>query len=85
MPKHKSAEKRLITSKKANARNRAVKSRISTLVKKTEASPTEASLKEIVSLLDRASRTGAIHANKASRIKSRLTRLVHQKAAPTSQ
>lgn len=85
MPKHKSAEKRLKTSEKANARNRALRSKISTLVKKTETSPDEASLKEAFSLLDRASRTGAIHSNKASRIKSRLTKLVRQKTAPTTE
>jgi ribosomal protein S20 len=42
-------------------------------------------LKEVFSLLDRASRTGAIHSNKASRIKSRLTKLVRQKTAPTAE
>ena len=85
MPTHKSSTKRLKTSQKANARNRAIKSRVNTLVKKTEASPDEKSLKEAVSFLDRASRTGAIHPNKASRIKSRLTKLVQKKTASPAQ
>ena len=85
MPTHKSAEKRLKTSEKANARNRAIRSRISSLIKKTEASADEKSLKEVVSFLDKACRTGAIHANKAARIKSRLTRLVQEKAAPSTE
>jgi small subunit ribosomal protein S20 len=80
LPTHKSAAKRLKTSQKANARNRAMKSRISSLIKQTEASPNDASLKEAVSFLDKASRTGALHPNKASRIKSRLTKLVKKKA-----
>ena len=82
---HKSVKKRLRTSKKSNVRNTAIKSRIKTLVKKTEASTDEALLKEVVSFLDKAARKGAIHPNKASRIKSRLTRLVQKKASPVSQ
>jgi small subunit ribosomal protein S20 len=79
VPTHKSAEKRLKTSQKANVRNRAIKSRISSLVKQMEASPSDASLKEAVSFLDKASRTGAIHPNKVARMKSRLTKLVKKK------
>ncbi len=85
MPTHKSVKKRLRTSKKSNVRNTAIKSRIKTLVKKTEASSDEASLKEAVSFLDKASQKGAIHPNKASRIKSRLAKLVQKKAAPVTQ
>lgn len=85
MPTHKSAKKRLKTGRKANERNTAIKSRIKTLVKKTEASTDEASLKEAVSFLDKASRKGAIHPNKASRIKSRLARLVQKRTAPVTQ
>jgi small subunit ribosomal protein S20 len=86
LPTHKSVEKRVRTNEKANIRNTAIKSRIKTLVKKTEASSDEASLKEVVSSLDKAARKGVIHPNKASRIKSRLTRLVQKKkAAPVTQ
>jgi len=55
------------------------------LVKKTEASTDEALLKEVVSFLDKAARKGTIHPNKASRIKSRLTKLVQKKSAPVTQ
>jgi len=86
LPTHKSVEKRVRTNEKANIRNTAIKSRIKTLVKKTEASSDEASLKEVVSSLDKAARKGVIHPNKASRIKSRLTRLVQKKkATPVTQ
>jgi small subunit ribosomal protein S20 len=85
LPTHKSAEKRLKTSEKANIRNKAIKSRIMTLLKKTETSSDEASLKEAVSFLDKAARKGTIHPNKASRIKSRLTRQVQKKASSATQ
>ncbi len=85
MPTHKSTAKRLKTSQKANAKNKAIKSRISTLVKKMEAAPSDASLKEVASFLDKAARTGALHPNKASRIKSRLTKLMQKKTASPAQ
>jgi len=85
LPTHKSAKKRLKTNEKTNVRNRAIKSRIKTLVKKTEASSDETSLREVVSSLDQAARKGVIHPNKASRIKSRLTRQVQEKTTPTTQ
>jgi small subunit ribosomal protein S20 len=84
LPTHKSAKKRLKTNEKSNVRNRAVKSRIRSLVKNAETSVDEASLKEAVSLLDRAARKKVIHPNKASRMKSRLAKAVQKKAAPAA-
>jgi small subunit ribosomal protein S20 len=84
LPTHKSAKKRLKTNEKANLRNRAVKSRIRTLVKNAETSVDEASLKEAVSQLDRAARKKVIHPKKASRMKSRLAKAVQKKAAPAT-
>jgi ribosomal protein S20 len=55
------------------------------LVKKVEASLDEKDLKSTVSLLDKAARKRAIHKNQASRIKSRLTKLVNQKASGVAQ
>jgi len=55
------------------------------LVKRTEASSDEASLREAVSFLDKAAQKGVIHPNKASRIKSRLTSLVQKKSASVTQ
>ena len=85
MPTHKSAKKRLRQSKKANIQNRAIKSEIKTLVKKVETSLDEKDLKSTLSILDKAARKKAIHKNQASRVKSRLTRLVKQKAVGTPQ
>jgi ribosomal protein S20 len=56
-----------------------------TLVKKVEASLDEKDLKSTVSLLDKAARKRAIHKNQASRVKSRLTRLVKQKGSGAAQ
>ena len=84
MPTHKSAKKRLKTNEKSNIRNRAVKSQLRTLVKNAETSVDEASLKEAVSLLDRAARKKVIHPNKASRMKSRLAKMVQKKSAPAA-
>jgi small subunit ribosomal protein S20 len=72
-------------SKKANIQNRSIKSEIKTFVKKVEASLDEKDLKETVSLLDKAARKRVIHKNQASRVKSRLTKLVHQKASGIPQ
>ncbi len=85
MPTHKSAEKRLKTSKRANVRNRQVKTHIKTLIKKTETSSEEASFKQTASAVDTAARKGVIHPNKAARIKSRLAKLVQKKEPPAGQ
>lgn len=85
LPIHKSAKKRLRQSQKANIVNRSIKSEIKTFVKKVEASLDEKDLKKTVSLLDKATRKKVIHQNNASRIKSRLTKLVNQKTSGTTQ
>jgi len=85
LPVHKSAKKRLRQSQKANIQNRSIKSEIKTFVKKVEASLDEKDLKETVSLLDKAARKKVIHENQASRLKSRLTKLVNQKISGTPQ
>jgi ribosomal protein S20 len=56
-----------------------------TLVKKVETSVDEKDLRTTFSLLDKAARKKVIQKNKASRLKSRLTKLVKQKASGTSQ
>jgi small subunit ribosomal protein S20 len=85
LPRHKSAEKRLKTSKRANLANREIKTRMKTLVKKVETSSDAASLKTAISYIDKAARKKAIHPNQASRLKSRLTKLVQKKTTPVTQ
>jgi len=84
LPIHKSAEKRLKTSKKANIENRQIKSQMKTLIKKMEASQDDTSLKVVISFIDKAARKKVIHPNQASRLKSRLTKLVQKKATPVT-
>jgi small subunit ribosomal protein S20 len=85
LPTHKSVEKRLKTSKKANIKNKQIKTRIKTLIKKTETVSDETSLRQTTSLVDSAARKSIIHPNKAARIKSRLAKLVQKKEPPAGQ
>lgn len=77
MPNVKSAEKRMRTSAVRAERNRHVRSRLRTAIKKVrQADTTEngsAALREAISLLDRAAAKRVIHPNKAARAKSRLS------------
>ncbi|EQB64174.1 MAG: 30S ribosomal protein S20 [candidate division Zixibacteria bacterium RBG-1] len=85
MPTHKSAEKALRQSISRNLRNKAVKSKVRTIIKKVETArdKTQAKdlLKQTFSLLDKAVKRNVIHFNRASRTKSRLTKLVNQLGA----
>jgi small subunit ribosomal protein S20 len=82
MQRHKSVEKRVRTSKKANVVNRANKSRIKTAVRRVVESTTpdaaQSALKEAVSVLDKSVKIGLIHKNKASNQKSRLNLMVNK-------
>jgi small subunit ribosomal protein S20 len=84
MPQHKSNEKRMRTSKKENARNRAVKSALKTVTKKvTTAAPAEAdaAYRAAASELDRAAKKGIIPRRRADRKKSRLALAVNRAKA----
>lgn len=87
MAVHRSVAKRLRQSHKARLRNRSVKSKIKNLIKKLESSsdPNQAQedFKEVVSLLDKATRQKVMHKNTATRIKNRLaTRLTELQPSP---
>ena len=85
MPTHKSAEKALRQSITRNLRNKAVKSKVRTTIKKVETARDQTQAKELLkqtfSLLDKAVKRNVIHFNQASRTKSRLTKLVNQLGA----
>ena len=73
--------KRVKQSRKANARNKHYKSMLKNAIKAVE----EASLenkqdqyKKAVSVIDKVSSKGVIHKNKASRKKSRLSRVINK-------
>ncbi len=81
MPNLKSSKKRMVLSRKREARNRAVRSQIRTAVNKVRqaADPGEAQarLGEVISLLDRAGRTRLLHPRRVARLKSQLQRRVN--------
>jgi small subunit ribosomal protein S20 len=73
----KSAQKRIGQAARRQARNRAVRSRLRTAVKKyraAEAPEKAEKLSTTYSQIDRARKRGVIHANAAARYKSRLAR-----------
>ncbi len=75
MPQKKSAIKRLKQSKNLNEKNRAVKSRMSTAIKKVAGAPSEekdAKVREAVSAIDRAVKHRVLSAQAADRKKSSL-------------
>ena len=80
MPNIKSAKKRVELSRRANASNRARRSRIRTAVKRVrQAESTEQAqplLRDAVTLLDRAATKRLLPANRVARIKSQLARHV---------
>ena len=84
MAHHKSAKKRVRSSKKRQERNKAALSKVKTLIKKVYATedPTEAqkNLKEVTAFLDKTASKGRIHKNNVARKKSALTKHVNKLA-----
>jgi len=82
MQRHKSVEKRDLTSKKANLANRAGRSKINTAAKKVVAAKEPAvaaeALQKAFSVLDKSVKTGLIHKNKAANQKSKLAKVVNK-------
>lgn len=80
MAQHKSAEKRTRQYAKRHIRNKAVLSRMKTLIKNvrsaTEKDKAAAVLKVAVKALDKLASKGVIHKNKAANQKSSLTKFV---------
>jgi small subunit ribosomal protein S20 len=84
MPQHKSAEKQIRVSKKANLRNRMGRSRLRTVTRtvldsKDKKTAAEA-LKAAVSVIDKSVDTGLIHKNNAANKKSKLCQFVQKLA-----
>ena len=84
MPKLKSAKKHQATSAKAYTRNRALRARLRTALKKvrqaSDKASAETALQVVISTVDRTTSKGIIHKNAAARYKSRLSRLVQTMA-----
>lgn len=61
--------------KKLTAHNLEIKNKLKNLIKKMRRNPSAEALQEVTSALDKAVKTKYIHANKAARLKSRLSKL----------
>ncbi len=85
MAHHKSAQKRVRSTKRRQERNKTALSKVKTLVKKVQSSEdaekAQVYLKEAVAFLDKTAAKGRIHKNKAARNKSALTKHVNKLAA----
>lgn len=84
MPQHASAAKRVRSSARRRARNKADLSRMKTLIKKVRSAKDKqtasVALRAAVKFLDEIAAKGVIHRNKAANQKSKLTRLVNKMA-----
>ncbi len=90
MANTKSALKRIRSSERRRVRNRIIRTRTRTFVKKARAAiaapevtpATEEALRQAISALDRAVTKGVIHRNNAARRKARLMHQYHQVHSP---
>lgn len=80
----KSAKKRILVAEKKTARNKAIKSKVKTYVKKVEAAveakdaeAAKAALLVAISEIDKATKKGIYHKNTSARKVSRLTKAVN--------
>ena len=74
MPVIKSAKKRMRQEKKRTAINRTKKENLKILIKNVRTDKTVKNLTAVFSALDKAAKVDLIHKNKASRLKSRLSK-----------
>jgi len=79
MPVTFSAKKAFRRDRRRALINKKIKEKIKEVLKKTRQKPTKESLKVVASVLDRAVKKKIIHQNKASRLKSRLSKLLKTK------
>ena len=78
MPQHKSAKKRVKTSRRSAMRNRRYVTAARRAIKefRSDGGKSPEKMKKVTSLVDKAAARGVYHKNKASRIKSRLAKLI---------
>ncbi|MDP2649892.1 MAG: 30S ribosomal protein S20 [bacterium] len=75
MPVIKSAKKKLRQDKKRTQRNAKKESLFENLIKKAKKNPSPQAIKKAFSAIDKAKKSKIIHANKAARLKSSLSKL----------
>ena len=83
MPLLKHAKKKLKQDKKRTIRNKKVKATFKELVKKAKVEKTAESLSQAFSGVDKAAKANILPKNRASRIKSTLSKIVAGLATPT--
>jgi len=79
MPQTHGAIRKLGADKRKAAINAKTREGYKLTVSQLRKKPTTARLREVFKAVDRASKSGVIHKNKAARLKSRLSRLVKKK------
>lgn len=77
MPITKSAVKALRQTKRRTTKNKVWKEKLKTAIKKAEKEKTKEAISYAFKIVDKSAKVGIIHKNKASRIKSRISKL-HQ-------
>lgn len=82
MPVTKTAERALRSSIKKAQINRVLKSRLEIAIRLAKNKKSEETIREAISLTDRAAKRKIIHQNKAARMKSGLSKLLPRKFAP---
>ncbi|KPJ70338.1 hypothetical protein AMJ51_02255 [Microgenomates bacterium DG_75] len=84
MPIIQSAKKKMRRDKRRTITNRKIRQQMKAAVKQVRQQPTKKALQKASQALDRAAKKGVIHKNKASRLKSRLAKLLQEskKASP---
>lgn len=92
MPHNRNAKKALRQSEKARLRNRAARTALKTVVRKVhdaaegaDAPAADAAYRIAAKRLDQAAAKHLIHKNKASRLKSRLSRALNKQTASKAQ
>ncbi len=79
MPAIKSAKKKLRVDRKRESANKKIKALVNITIKKAQRKPTQKSIQEAFSIIDKEVKKNIIHKNKAARIKSRLSKLLNKK------
>lgn len=79
MPITISALKKLRQDKKRSNDNLLIKKQVKKVISEFKRNPTPSLFKKLVSFLDKAAKKRIFHANKASRLKSRLSKLLKNK------
>ena len=79
MPITKQAIKKLTADRNRQIHNSSVKASLGGLVKRMRKKPSQKTLTAVFSALDKAAKRNIVHPNKASRLKSRLSRLLAKK------